>query len=41
MINLALSMGKRGSNAYVQENYFRVNFGVTINDQWFKRRKID
>ncbi len=41
LVNLALSMGKRGSSAYVQENYFRVNLGITINDQWFKRRKID
>jgi hypothetical protein len=36
-------MGKRGdkANTLLEENYFRIFFGVTFNDQWFIKRKFD
>lgn len=41
--NLALVYGERGFNAdyMIREKYFRVFFGVTINDRWFVRRKYN
>ncbi|MFM7857507.1 MAG: hypothetical protein ACKO96_37690, partial [Flammeovirgaceae bacterium] len=41
--NIALVLGQRGTTAnnLVQENFFRFNLGLTINDQWFVRRKIN
>jgi hypothetical protein len=42
-LNLALVLGQRGTEAkqLIQENFFRLNLGLTINDQWFVRRKIN
>ena len=42
-INLAFRTGTRGNKAdnILQENYFKVFFGVTFNDQWFIKRKFD
>ena len=42
-LNLALSAGKRGDKKdnIVEENYYRVNIGVTLNDRWFVRNKFD
>jgi hypothetical protein len=42
-LNLGLAFGQRGyreQNNY-QEQYIRFNLGVTINDRWFQRRRID
>ncbi len=41
--NIALILGQRGTTEknLVQENFFRFNLGLTINDQWFVRRKIN
>lgn len=42
-VDLAARFGKRGdkqSNGIV-ENYFKLYFGITFNDQWFIRRKFD
>jgi hypothetical protein len=38
-----LVLGQRGTEAkqLIQENFFRLNLGLTINDQWFVRRKIN
>lgn len=42
-ITAGLEYGFRGttSNNLVREEFFRVSVGVTINDKWFNRRKID
>jgi len=42
-LNLALEAGKRGANRkqLIEENYFNIHFGVTINDRWFIQRKYD
>ena len=42
-LDIAVKMGKRGDKAttQLQENYFRVFFGITFNDQWFIKRKFD
>jgi hypothetical protein len=42
-LDIGLKMGKRGditANTVV-ENYFKIYFGVTFNDQWFIKRKFD
>ncbi len=42
-INLSIEIGKRGTTAnnLLQENYFRVNLGLNIAEQWFIKRKYD
>ncbi len=42
-VDLGLKVGKRGivSQNLIQENYFRVYFGITFNDRWFIKRKFD
>lgn len=41
-LDLGFRYGKRGnSNTYFEEEYFRVYFGITLNDQWFIRRRFD
>ncbi len=42
-VDLGFKIGKRGivSQTSVEENYFRVYFGITFNDQWFIKRKFD
>jgi hypothetical protein len=41
--NIALVLGQRGTlaNELIQENFFRFNLGLTVNDQWFVRRRIN
>ncbi len=42
-MDFALKVGKRGNKAenILEENYFKVYFGITFNDQWFIKRKFD
>lgn len=42
-INVAFELGKRGNtdNGIVQENYFNLRLGLSLNDKWFRKRKID
>lgn len=42
-IDLAFKYGKRGDKAEntLEENYFKIYFGITFNDQWFIKRKFD
>jgi hypothetical protein len=42
-LNVAFAAGKRGNknDNLVQESYYRMNIGVTINDRWFVRSKFD
>ena len=42
-LDLSLKIGKRGSIAQnsIDENYFKLYFGMTFNDRWFIKRKFD
>jgi hypothetical protein len=42
-LDLGFRYGVRGNQNenFIEENYFRVYFGVTFNDQWFIKRKFD
>ena len=43
IINLSYEIGRRGTikDNLIQENYWSVFFGLTINDVWFLKRKYD
>lgn len=44
MLNWAFAVGQRGDleSGQIQERYFRLGIGLSINDpQWFRRRKIN
>lgn len=42
-LDLALKVGKKGDKTLnlLEENYFKIYFGVTFNDQWFIKRRFD
>ncbi|MFZ1808361.1 MAG: hypothetical protein WAU36_14115 [Cyclobacteriaceae bacterium] len=42
-LDLAIKVGKRGNlqTNTIEENYFKLYFGVTFNDQWFIKRRFD
>lgn len=42
-LDLAFKYGKRGDKAenLLEEDYFKIYFGITFNDQWFIKRKFD
>lgn len=42
-LDIALKVGQRGNldDNTIEENYFKIYFGVTFNDQWFIRRRFD
>lgn len=42
-INLGFELGKRGTTDanLIEENYFKVNIGLSLNDKWFQKRKIN
>ncbi|KAB2859101.1 MAG: hypothetical protein F9K09_03590 [Flavobacteriales bacterium] len=42
-INLGVEYGNRGiaSNGLIKETFVNLNFGLTINDRWFIKRKYD
>ncbi len=42
-LDLAFSVGKRGNQAenILEESYYKVYFGITLNDQWFIKPKYD
>lgn len=42
-LNLAAELGRRGmlANDLVQESYFNLHLGFTLNDKWFRRFKFD
>ncbi len=41
-LNLGFEVGKKGktANGLVQENYFKFRASLSLNDKWFKKRKI-
>jgi hypothetical protein len=42
-LNLAAELGRRGTltNGLVQESYFNLHLGFTLNDKWFRRFKFE
>lgn len=42
-INLGFEFGKRGTTTQnlIQENYFNLNIGLSLNDLWFRKREIN
>ncbi len=42
-LNVGFELGKRGTTAagLVEENYLKVNIGLSLNDRWFTKRRID
>jgi hypothetical protein len=42
-LDLGFKLGKRGNmtDTLIEENYFKIYFGITFNDQWFIKRKFD
>jgi len=42
-INLGFEIGKRGTTEMmlIEENYFKINIGLSLNDKWFLKRKIN
>ena len=42
-LNLGFELGRRGTTKanLVEESYFKVNIGLSLNDSWFQKRKID
>lgn len=42
-INLGFEIGKRGTTEMrlIEENYFKINIGLSLNDRWFIKRKLN
>jgi hypothetical protein len=42
-LDLAFKVGKRGNKTenILEDTYYKVYFGITLNDQWFIKRKFD
>ncbi|MBM1104697.1 hypothetical protein JQC67_00970 [Aurantibacter crassamenti] len=42
-LNLGFEVGRRGTTAadLIEESYFKLNVGLSLNDLWFRKRKID
>ncbi|MFS4494358.1 hypothetical protein [Maribacter sp. 2308TA10-17] len=42
-VNLGFEFGKRGTTEMmlIEENYFKINIGLSLNDRWFQKRKIN
>ncbi|WP_422349141.1 hypothetical protein [Flagellimonas sp.] len=42
-VNLGFELGKRGTTDanLIEEGYFKVNVGLSLNDKWFLKRKIN
>ena len=42
-VNIGFEFGKKGttSNGLIEENYFNLSVGLSLNDIWFVKRKIN
>lgn len=42
-LNLGFEVGRRGTTSadLIEESYFKFNVGLSLNDQWFQKRKIN
>lgn len=41
-LNIGFELGKKGTTSadLIEENYFKMNVGLSLNDLWFRKRKI-
>lgn len=42
-LNIGFELGRRGTTdaGLIEESYFQVNVGLSLNDRWFQKRKIN
>ncbi|MFS4417552.1 hypothetical protein [Maribacter sp. 2307ULW6-5] len=42
-LNIGVELGRRGTTKadLVEESYLKINVGLSLNDNWFRKRKID
>lgn len=40
LLNISAQWVKRGSSTFVTENTFRINVGITFNERWFEKWKV-
>ncbi len=42
-LNLGFELGRRGTTRanLIEENYLNISIGLSLNDRWFKKRRID
>ena len=42
-LNLSFEVGRRGTTVanLVEENYFKVGIGLSLNSRWFRKRRVD
>ncbi|RRQ50498.1 hypothetical protein DZC72_08125 [Maribacter algicola] len=42
-LNVGFELGRRGTTRadLIEESYFKVNIGLSLNDRWFQKRKIN
>ncbi|MFS4468578.1 hypothetical protein [Maribacter sp. 2210JD10-5] len=42
-LNLGFELGRRGTTRanLIEESYLKINIGLSLNDQWFRKRKIN
>lgn len=42
-LNVGFELGRRGTTSadLLEESYFKINIGMSFNDQWFRKRKIN
>ncbi|MEL6919065.1 MAG: hypothetical protein AAFO99_15215, partial [Bacteroidota bacterium] len=42
-LNLGFELGRRGTTAanLIEESYFQINLGLSLNDRWFLKRKLN
>ena len=42
-LNIGFEYGKRGQtgNDLIEETFYKINIGITINDRWFIKRRYD
>ena len=42
-LNIGFELGRRGTTRadLIEESYYKVNIGLSLNDRWFRKRKID
>lgn len=42
-LNLGFELGRRGTTSadLIEESYFKINVGLSLNDLWFQKRKIN
>lgn len=42
-LNVGFELGRRGTTRadLIEESYYKINLGLSLNDRWFRKRKVD